>query len=215
MNIAPGVVLGSGGHAKVIISALRQRGVDLRGILCPGSNAAQTYCGLSILGDDSALLDYDPLEISLFNGLGALPGRDRRWRLAKEIRCQGFSFAEVIHKTALVAPDAKIGEGVHVMAGVIIQAGAAIGADSIINTGATIDHDCVVGDSCHIAPGVTLSGGVRVGNGVHIGAGATIIHDIEIGEGCIIAAGTTVYRSVPANHLVKNPKLLITESFKS
>ena len=52
------------------------------------------------------------------------------------------------------------------------DAAPSIGANSIVNTRASVDHDCRIGETVHIAPGVTLSGAVTIGDGTHIGTGA-------------------------------------------
>ena len=73
-----------------------------------------------------------------------------------------------------------------------------IGANSIVNTRAAVDHDCKIGETVHIAPGVTLSGNVRVGDRTHIGTGAVVIQGIFIGEDSLVAAGAVVCRDLPA-----------------
>ena len=78
------------------------------------------------------------------------------------------------------------------MEGAIVQPGVKIGAISIVNTKASIDHDCQIGDEVHIAPGCTLSGSVNVGNGCLIGTGVTVIEKIRIGKNCTIGAGAVV-----------------------
>ena len=84
------------------------------------------------------------------------------------------------------------------MAGCVIQTGTNIGANSIVNTRASIDHDCTIGETVHIAPGVTLSGNVRVGDRTHIGTGAVVIQGIAIDADSLVAAGAVVYRDLPA-----------------
>jgi UDP-perosamine 4-acetyltransferase len=78
----------------------------------------------------------------------------------------------------------------------VIQADASIGANSLINTGARVDHDCVIDEHVHIAPGAVLSGGVAVGTRSHIGVGATVIQRVCIGKCCLIAAGAVVVSDV-------------------
>ena len=83
-------------------------------------------------------------------------------------------YDKVIHRSAVVAATAHIGEGTVIMAGAVIQAGARIGKHCIINTGSTVDHDCVIGDYAHIAPGAHLCGHVEVGEGALVGVGVGI-----------------------------------------
>jgi len=85
-----------------------------------------------------------------------------------------------------------LGEAVHVMRGCIIMPGVTIGSNTLINTGAQIDHDCIIGDHCHIAPGVIMCGDVHVADGSFVGAGAILTQGARIDEGSFIPAGRLV-----------------------
>jgi UDP-perosamine 4-acetyltransferase len=194
----PIIVLGAGGHASVLIDAMLLNGRSIIGIVDNDeSKFGNTVLGVPVFGNDEAVLEYGIEQIQLVNGLGSVNStklREKVWRKFKE---QGYQFASVRHPSAIVAPNACLDEGTQIMAGVVIQTGSHIGANSIINTKASVDHDCQIGANVHIAPGVTLSGGVRVGDNVHIGTGAIVIQGIEIGQGSMIAAGAVTIENVP------------------
>ncbi|NOT86206.1 MAG: hypothetical protein HOP02_15830 [Methylococcaceae bacterium] len=65
-------------------------------------------------------------------------------------------------------------------------------SNSIINTGAIVEHDWRIGAHVHIARGVVLSGGVEVGDHVHIGTGAIVIQGIKIGAGSVVVASNQI-----------------------
>ena len=199
----PLLILGSGGHAKVLLEALFQEQYKIIGVVTPHLDSGTDYLGLTVIGSDEAVFEYDTQEILLINGVGSLPEKQYRWDLSVTMRERGYRFGSVIHPNSTIATDVLFAEGVQLMAGAIIQPGCKIGRDSIINTGVQIDHDSIVGDQCHIAPGVTISGDVQVGNNVHIGTGVQVIQGINIGEGSVIAAGTTVYKDVPRDVMVQ------------
>ena len=151
-----------------------------------------------MLGGDEVLKELSASEVQLVNGIGSIgPTHVARRRLSAR-QGGGLHFAQVVHPSAVVSRSATLGEGVQVMAGCVIQTGADIGANSIVNTRAAVDHDCKIGETVHIAPGVTLSGNVRVGDRTHIGTGAVVIQGISIGEDSLVAAGAVVYRDLPA-----------------
>ena len=83
-----------------------------------------------------------------------------------------------------------------VFAGAIINAGAVIAENVIVNTGVIVEHDCEIDAHAHIAPRACLLGGVRVGAEALIGAGASVLEGREIGRGAIIGAGAVVTRNV-------------------
>jgi acetyltransferase-like isoleucine patch superfamily enzyme len=78
-----------------------------------------------------------------------------------------------------------------------VNAASRLGEGVIVNSGAIIEHDCLVGDGAHIAPGSVLTGGVRVGARSTVGAGSTVLPGITIGSDAIVGAGAVVTRDVP------------------
>lgn len=193
----PIIILGAGGHAKVLIDALQCQSVDIIGITDSDPELyGKNIMGIPIIGDDNSILQYGVNDIVLVNGLGKVNRSNKRMQMYHTFKERGYIFARVIHPSAIISSAAYLAEGVHVMAGAIIQTLATIGVNTIINTRASIDHECVIGDHVHIAPGAIISGGVKIGDNVLIGAGATIIQGINIGASSIVGAGAVVKKDV-------------------
>jgi sugar O-acyltransferase (sialic acid O-acetyltransferase NeuD family) len=211
----PIIILGAGGHAKVIAEVLRLSNVKIHGFVTPDLEAGTEFFGATILGDDAVIFNYSADEIQLANGVGALPGQFLRWALASAMRKKGYRFTTIVHQSTVVATDVVLEEGVQLMAGVVIQPGTTVGRDTIINTGTIIDHDCCIAENCHLAPGVVSSGGVEIGKNVHVGTGVKIIQGVNIGEASMIAAGSTIYKDVPAGMLVKQKLNTVMEVIKA
>ncbi|MBI5563116.1 MAG: acetyltransferase [Deltaproteobacteria bacterium] len=202
MNL-PIIIIGGGGHAKVLIDALRLRSAEVIGVTdADASRHGQELLGVPIIGGDEAVSQRPAGGVLLVNGIGSTGTPTRRQEVFARFKAKGFSFATVIHPSAVIAPEARLGEGCQIMAGAVIQTGAVIGQNAIVNTGAAIDHDCVIGGHAHVAPGATLCGGVAVGNGTHIGAGATVIQYLTIGQWALIAAGAVVTKDVESGATV-------------
>jgi len=195
----PVIIIGAGGHAKVLINVLRIKKYTVIGIVDNFLKKDDSVHEYKVLGNDNIIYKYSPEEIELINGLGSISGNDLRWDIAKDFEDAGYTFANVLHPSALIADDVIHDQGVQIMAGVVIQPGTKIGKSSIINTGVIIDHDCVINENCHLAPGTTLSGNVRIGKGTHIGTGTNVINGINIGKNCLIAAGSVIYKNIPDN----------------
>jgi len=193
---APVVVLGAGGHARVLLDALAGRGATVLGCVAP---AAPSWAGATWLGDDEWLLDRGPSDVLLVNAVGSVKSTAARGAVFDRFSQRGFAFATVVHRAAIVARDVALGEGAQVMAGAIVQTGSRLGRDVLVNTGAQLDHDCVVGDHSHIAPGVVCSGAVMIGEHAHIGTGAVVIQGVKIGARALIGAGALVLRDVAAD----------------
>ncbi len=195
----PVIVIGGGGHAKVLINTLFDLSVNILGFTdCNAGNIDQTILEIRALGNDDIILQYPTDNIRLVNGLGSTKSTKKRKEIFEYFKKLGYSFATVIHPASVISRDVKISEGAQIMAGAIIQPGSYIGKNTIINTKVSVDHDCSIGDHVHLAPGVTLSGMVKTGSGAHIGTGATVIQGIHIGQNSLIGAGALVLKDVPA-----------------
>jgi UDP-perosamine 4-acetyltransferase len=192
------VVLGAGGHGKVVINALQVAGVKVVACLdAARDQQGRSVLGVQIVGGDERLSGFPPGEVLLANGVGSVGDVTVRRGVFERMHRQRYRFVTVRHPSAVIAPDADLGEGVQVMAGAVIQPGCRIGVNGIINTGASVDHDCKLGDHVHVAPGAVLSGEVVVGDESHIGVGATVKQGVRIGKGAIVAAGAVVVDDVP------------------
>lgn len=196
----PVLVLGAGGHAKVVVGTLQCLGVTILGCIAP--EAGRIVLGVPVIGGDEVLDRTDPASVLLANGIGSVRPGGRRAAIFEEFKRRGFSFASFVHPAAFVSPDVVLEEGAQVMAGAVIQPGARICANAVVNTRAGVDHDCVIGRHAQIAPGVTLSGTVAVDEDAHVGAGAAVREFIRIGSGALVGAGAAVTADVPAGAVV-------------
>jgi sugar O-acyltransferase (sialic acid O-acetyltransferase NeuD family) len=190
------VILGSGGHAKVVAATAVACGHELIGFFDDRPDRWSTsLCGRPVGGPIAAMLQ--PGGDPVIQGIG-----DNRIRVQFAARYTFIDWVHLIHPHAFVDPSAVVGPGTVVFAGAVVQPDARIGEHVIINTGASVDHDCIVDDGVHLAPGVHLAGHVQIGRGALVGVGAVVIPRIRIGEWAIIGAGAVVTRDVPAHATV-------------
>jgi sugar O-acyltransferase (sialic acid O-acetyltransferase NeuD family) len=195
MNIKKLILLGAGGHAKVVL--------DTALLLFPEWE-------IECRDDDLQKKGGQILSLSIQVPIGkpegqvhvAIGNNRARMRYGEEALQTGVMFYTLVHPRAVVAQTAHIDAGSFIAAGAILGPDTRIGKGCIINHGAIVDHDSVISDYCHIAPNATLGGGVIVGREVLIGAGATILPKIRIGDGAVIAAGAVVTKAVQAGTTV-------------
>ena len=198
MNNLPVIIIGGGGHAKVLLDTLQMCHRDVLGITDVNPEL-QAVLGIPVMGDDEAVLSHPPGQVQLVNGIGSVSQPVLRKEIYEKFKASGYTFSQVIHPSAIISKESTLAEGAQVLAGSVVQTGCWIGENSIINSRASIDHDCRIGNHVHIAPGVTLSGNVEVGELTHIGTGAAVIQGIQIGRKSIIGAGVTITKNVPDN----------------
>lgn len=192
------VLLGAGGHARSLIDCLEQLQMRPLALLDPdpGQHGSQVF-GIPIMGDDSLLPKLVELGADCFAvGVGSTGSNRLRQRLF-ELAVVHLPPLTVIHPRAFCSPRASIGAGAQIMAGGVVNAGAELGRNIIVNCGAIVEHDCAIGNHVHIATRAALTGGVRVGAGAFIGAGAVVRQGVRIGEGAIVGAGAVVINDVP------------------
>lgn len=185
----PIVLLGAGGHAKVVADAVLSRGGTVAGFYDDAEAPALVLPGAVHLGPlDAASSESRPAILAI----GALAAR--RSRLAG---LNALDWASAVHTSAVVSPRATVQPGTLIAPRAVVNAGAAIGPHAIINTGAIIEHDCIVGENTHIGPGAILSGGVNIGTDTLIGSGAIVLPGVRIGSGCVIGGGAVVAADLP------------------
>lgn len=204
------VIVGAGGHARVVAEALALSDTA-------GSQPLAGHIALQadmsgrlgrFLGDDSQL-PYLARSCRFVIGIGFVDaaGAQRRRILLERLAELSASLVTVIHPQAMVSPSAELAAGVFVAMGAVVGTGARVGRSAIINSAAVVDHDCVIAPNVHIATGARLAGGVSVGEDVLVGAGSVLIQGLRIGACAVIGAGTVAIRAVgPCEVMVGNPQ---------
>lgn len=197
----PVILLGAGGHAKVLCSLLKLINVTIAGVCAPELVEQENdfWRDITILKEESMLNEYQADSVLMVNGIGQ---QHLRERIFNQFKAKGYFFPYLIHPHAYVDSMSKLHEGAQIMAGAIIQADATVGKNTIINTRASIDHDCCIGDHVHIAPGAVLCGGVYIDHRVFIGGGAILGQGIRVGEEACIGAGASIVRNVRSKQKV-------------
>ncbi len=190
------VVVGAGGHAKVVLEALWAMDTfEVVGLIDP--NAADLeVLGVPVLGGDELLPRL--FEQGVASAVVAIGSNRRRQQLGHSLLAMGFTLPAVVHPSAFISPSAVIGQGSVVMARAVVGTLASVGELAIINTGAIVEHDNQIGKSTHICPGVALAGGVRVGDRALVGVGSAVRPEISIGDDSIVGAGSAVVTNVPS-----------------
>lgn len=184
------IIIGTGGHAKVIAEIVRSSGDRVIGFIDNFRTKGDIFLGLPVLGSDEDIPDFAEPEVYFFLGIGS---NQRRAQLASSHKLPWYT---AIHPSAVVAPDVIIGSGTVLMPLCVVNPNSVIGEHCIVNTGAIIEHDNRIEDFVHLSPRAALAGKVCVGERTHIGIGACVIDGISIVSDCIIGAGAAVVRDI-------------------
>lgn len=192
-------VLGSGGHAKVVIDALLA--ID-RQIFISVFDDNSCREGELLLSDFS--VSCSAADVSIHRNYHIAIGQNKtREALAGRYAGKGSNFLSVIHPKAIVSSFAALAAGVFVAPNAVIAAESTIGRGAIINHSAVVDHECEIGEFSHVAPNTTLGGGVVVGDRSFVGAGAVVLPGVRLGCDVVVGAGAVVTRNISDGQIVK------------
>lgn len=181
------IIIGAGGCGKVIADIALNNGyqdiayIDDNAVNCMGFPVIGKCCDMERFNDGKT-----DFVISIGNN-------KIRKKIAEE---HNVNWCTLVHPSAHVGINVKLGQGTVVMAGAVISPCADIGRHCIINTCALVEHDNIIEDFVHISPNAALGGTVKVGMSTHIGIGATVKNNINICDGCVIGAGAVVVKNI-------------------
>lgn len=180
------VLVGAGGHAKVIVETVVAQGGRIARYV---DSAAAGWLNAPRETSDEALT---PADGTLLLGLGGIDpeGLEQRFALLDRYLARGFQSDPLVHPAAWVSSSATLESGSVVLAGAVVQPNVRIGRGVIVNSGAIVEHDSTVGDGSHIAPGAIVLGACEVGRFCMIGAGAVILPQVRVSDRSLVAAGT-------------------------
>lgn len=197
------VIIGAGGHAKVVADIILQRikhlneKIEIIGFLDDKYNkqfAELNYISnIPILGKLNLIEELKNEDINFIIAIG---NNELREKISKRYKMKYYT---AIHPEAVIGSEVSLGAGTVIMAKTVINSHSAIGKHCILNTGSIIEHDNYIDDFAHISPGVNLAGGIKVGKRSWIGIGSSVIQEITIGYDTIIGAGSVVITDIGNN----------------
>ena len=183
------IIIGAGGHAKVLADIAIKTGFNLIGFL-DDNTEIKTLMNYPVLGPVSDCNKY--AETTVFAiGIGNGEIREKIFNTYPSL-----NYVTLIHPSAQIGTYVTIAEGTVVMAGTVISPAVKIGKFCIVNSCAVVEHDSVLGDFTHAAPRSTVCGTVKVGKNVWLGAGCTVNNNVSICDNTYIGSGTVVIRDI-------------------
>ena len=199
------IVYGGGGHGKSVIDLLRvEDKYKIIGIIDDGIQAGSEIMGVSVLGGKDKLAGLFKKGIRLaVNAVGGIGNISSRIKVFDLLDQSGFECPPIIHPTAFIESTANLSPGSQIFPLAYVGSECRIGFGNIINTGAIISHDCVLDSYVNIAPGAILAGAVSVGEGTLIGMSVTINLNAKIGKNCRVGNSSTVKSDLLDGNIVR------------
>lgn len=119
-----------------------------------------------------------------------------RRRVAVRFADAGLRAATLIHPTAVIGSQSRIGGGVVIASGVQVSTNVTIGAHVHLNPASVIGHDAVLSDFVSVNPGAIVSGNVFVATGALLGAGSVVLQGRAVGADATVGAAACVTKDV-------------------
>ena len=159
----------------------------------------ESFNGKPVLGKcDQILADHkEKVFDQLFIGIG-YDHMDVRSKYFEQFSGQ-IPFANIIHSSSYIDPSCKLGTGIFILPGNVLDLEVTVEDNVLINTGGTIAHHSKIGAHSFLAPAVQIAGLVMVAERCFIGIGATIVDCINVATGSVIGAGSVVLNDTEEN----------------
>ena len=109
---------------------------------------------------------------------------------------KGGEFTTLIHPTASVDSNAKVGNGCIILQNAVLGSGSIVGDFVLIQISTIIGHDSQIGNYARIDCHAVCVGGVIIEDEVTIHTSAIINHKVIVGKKAIVGAASFVIRKV-------------------
>lgn len=196
------IIIGAGGMGRTLYSnALESVGYGVsfvvKGFIDDNLHALEGFQNYPAILD--TIRDYFPQQDDMF--VSSIGGTSRK-ACVEEIIRRGGEFMGLIHKTARINTNAKLGKGNFIGAYSVIGNDAVIGDFNMIQAYTVIGHDVRVGNWNRIDTHVTCVGGIIIEDEVNIHTSAVINHKVVVESGAHVGALSFVIKRVKAGTTV-------------
>jgi len=211
-NIKKLIILGAGGNATVIASAVEDlidsgAAYEIMGYLDDQKEKGRLINGYPVLGTvpdaGSFLTDRD---IRFVYSLLTAKKVDERIEKLLALKLPVDRFATLVHPKAVVSRHSVLGRGAVVMPGVVVSPNVKIGDHVLIYANSLIGHDTEIDDYCFVANCVSIGSTVRMKKGAYAGSNSSIKEKVTVGKNSLVGLGAVVVKDVPpGSTVVGNP----------
>ena len=198
------VIVGARAMGRETCAYAQEAGFCVKGFLDDKSDALGGFEGYPPIL--ASVEDYEIVEGDVF--VVALGEPDYKRKYAEIIAAKGGRFVSIVHPTAYIGKNVKLGSGCIICPNSTITNDTVVGYHVIVNVNASINHDNRIGDYSTICPGCHLAGRVKIGRQVFVGIGASLIPDVALGDGVYVAAGAVVTKSFECGRIMGVPATL-------
>jgi acetyltransferase EpsM len=216
------VILGAGGDGLVVAEAIFQinksvkdsEKILVQGFLDDAYIEKAAFMQFTVHGkiDSWKYIDEEVFFIPALQKVGDMPRRIAR---IQELNIPMERWISVIHPSAVIASDVKLGVGIYIGAFCSIQPKCEIGNFSTLRAGAALGHDVVLSNHVYVGPNAVLCGKSSMQDGSHLGPGSVVLDNCTVGKFAVVGVCSSVTKNVSDNAVVMgNPAKRINKFLK-
>ena len=196
------VIIGAGGMGRTFYDWVRESvgyGEEfvIKGFIDDNIHALEGFVGYPPML--SSIEEYCPEDADVFT---CSMGGYVKKVCCERILYKGGKFINIIHSTARVGTNVKLGIGNVIGAYVAWGADAKVGDHNLIQSYSVVGHDAVIGNWNRIDTHVTCVGGIKIENETMIHTSVVINHKVVVETGAKVGACSFVIKRVKAGTTV-------------
>jgi sugar O-acyltransferase (sialic acid O-acetyltransferase NeuD family) len=196
------ILVGGGGHCRSVIDVIEaEERFVIAGIVDVKEKVGQKILGYSVIASDEEIKQLSKQYNNFLVTVGQIKSSDLRTNIYQQLKSFFVNLPVIISPFSRVSKYSQIREGTIIMHHCLVNAGASIGANCIINSGSIVEHDVHISDNCHISTSATVNGGCNIGNNTFVGSNSTIAHGVKIGSFTLIGAGSVILKDAGSKGL--------------
>lgn len=201
------IIIGAGGCGREVLQWAKDVNKhastwNIKGFLDDNPDALSGKNCASVIV--SAVDDYMPATDDVF--VCAVANPSFRKQAVERLKSRGAVFTNVIHPTAIVSDNSRLGEGTVLYPFTVITDNAVLNDFCIINKYSTAAHDVVLGEYCTVSAFCDITGHCTLGDYVFMGTGSKLTPGVNIGDSAFICAGSVVFGNIkPGVKVLGNP----------
>ena len=158
------LIIGAGGHGKVVAEVARDCGYEEIAFLDDNSDEA--------IGKISEMHKFTSLYKEAFVAIG---NNKVRGEILTQLKTAGYEIPVLIHPSAYISRTAKIQRGTVVEPKAIVNTHADVSEGCIISVGAIVDHDTKLEECVHVNAGAIVKAGATIEAYVKLEAGEVVL----------------------------------------
>ena len=192
------LIIGAGTYGEVYLSYLKEEGVNVIGFIDDNPELVGTLiCDCPVLGTRS---DLNAIKEKYSIDAVYCPIGDNKLRVQflEEASAIGLKTPNFIHRSVIISPNVRLGNGVYILMGSMIMPYAEIEDYVMISMNVCVAHHSKLKKGVFLSTGCNLGASIIAEEYAYCGISSTLMTGIKtIGKDSLIGAGAVVIRDVP------------------